>query len=319
MQEQVTKTFDKLWNKMYDGQSYSDEELGITNDNSKLITWSDNMITTWVDSAISARKNIRILDLGCGGGYGFKSILEINKLSFSNLSHIDYVGVDLIDLSTTKKNVELFASTTLPDVSFSIEVLNQDMNTLPFLNEFDLIIALGSLHHTPSVASALQSTYSNLKPDGTYIGWIINDQKPLRKTTDAFFRDFFNDNSQQIHHEQDLSSLALIFKSLGEALDDKTISIDKKVTCLDLHPGTYKLQTLLYDYFLKCYHKSGSSSEGLTRIKAQLFDWFAPEYYHQTSRNNLEDILNALPNSNNHSIVTKTNGHFFKFEKGANV
>ena len=263
MQEQVSKAFDKLWNKMYDRDSFSDEELGISNDNSKLISWSDHLITTWVSSAISDKKTIRILDLGCGGGYGFKSILELNQPAFASLSHIHYVGVDLIDLDEAKKNIDYFIQATLPNVSFSIDLLNEDMNTLPFSNEFDLVIALGSLHHTPSVVSSLQSTYANLKLDGTYIGWIINEQKHLRRITDSFFREFFNDDSQQAHHDEDLSSLAIIFKSLGEALDGKSITIDKRVTCLDLDPGTYNMQSLLYDYVLKCYYKSGTSSEGL--------------------------------------------------------
>ncbi|WP_115071199.1 bifunctional 2-polyprenyl-6-hydroxyphenol methylase/3-demethylubiquinol 3-O-methyltransferase UbiG [Synechococcus sp. UW179B] len=316
MQEQVSKAFDKLWNQMYDRDSCSDDELGITNDNMKLVRWSNDLITKWVSDAISARQTFSILDVGCGGGYGFKSILELNQASFAKLNHIEYVGVDLIDLNETKKNLDLFLSTSLPNVSYSIELLHEDMNTLSTVDQFDLVIALGSLHHTPSVSLSLQSTYRYLKSDGTYIGWIINDQKPLRRITDTFFRDFFNDAVQQIYHDQDLSSLSLIFKALGEALEDKTISIDNRVTCLDLDPGTYKLQTLLYDYFMKCYFKSGDSTEGLTRIKAQIFDWFAPQYYHQTSRNELIDILTVLPASVNHCIVTKTNGHFFKFDKG---
>ena len=92
---------------------------GIANDNSKLIRGSDNLITS-CEFALD-KKTIRILDLGCGGGHGFKSIVELNQPAFASLSHIHYVKVDLIDLDEAKKNIDSLIQATLPNVSFSIE------------------------------------------------------------------------------------------------------------------------------------------------------------------------------------------------------
>lgn len=218
-------------------------------------------------------------------------------------------------MEVSRKNIELFAKSALPETNFSFRLLNADMNSIPLTEQFDIVIAIGTLHHTPSVLAALQSTYLRLKPAGTYIGWIINNQKPLRSFTDEYFRQYFTDSSKENYFDQDLTGLSYIFKSLGEALGDQSILIKDKITCLDLEPGSYQLQTLLYDYFLKCYYKSGTSSEGLTRIKAQLWDWFVPKYYHQTSQEELSAMIIQLEGSTDSEIITKTNGHFFKFIK----
>jgi hypothetical protein len=85
MQDQVNKTFDTLWNTIYDRNLHSEEELGVANDNSKFIDWSDGHITSWLSTASAKGESISILDAGCGGGYGLKSILEINKENFQNL------------------------------------------------------------------------------------------------------------------------------------------------------------------------------------------------------------------------------------------
>ena len=79
--------------------------------------------------------------------------------------------------------------------------------------------------------------------------------------------------------------------------------------------GKYNLQTLFYDFFLKCYYKSGESQEGETRVIAQLFDWFNPLYYHQTSRSELIEMIENLDEIKNYEIISKTNGHFFKVTK----
>ena len=67
MRQQVTDVFDELWNKRYDRQSHDDAELGLLNDNRKLVSWSDGLITSWVRQALAGRTTLRILDAGCGG------------------------------------------------------------------------------------------------------------------------------------------------------------------------------------------------------------------------------------------------------------
>ena len=93
-------------------------------------------------------------------------------------------------------------------------------------------------------------------------------------------------------------------------------SIPKNSKLLDLKAGQYKLQTLLYDYFLKCYYRSEESER---RQLHQLFDWFSPDYYHQTTRYELEEIISELNFDNREceilDIVSKENGHYFFLRK----
>jgi len=315
-QAQVASAFNTLWNGLYDTNSFSEDELGIPNDNQKLLDWSVGLLPMWVSNAIGSKNRISILDAGCGLGYGIKSVIEVCHKEFAALKKLSYHGIDLIDLSRTKEKVKACTEIVMPDTDTNVCVHLMDMIESSKLNQdFDIILALGSLHHTPSVEKYLASTFDSLKPGGTYIGWIINEQKPLRACTDKFFRGFFSDATLAENHDSDLTSLAQIFLSLGNALNNKEITLTKSVNCLGIEPGTYRLQSLLYDYFLKCYFKGGENEEGLIRVKAQLYDWFVPIYYHQTSRNQLESILASLNHSSYYEICTSTNGHFFKITK----
>ena len=83
------------------------------------------------------------------------------------------------------------------------------------------------------------------------------------------------------------------------------------VPVLGLPAGEYKIQTLIYDYLIKLYYVKGHS---LDRTYDQLFDWFMPKWYHQTSRTELEEMIKSL-NPSRSDIVTKTNGHLFFITK----
>ena len=58
------------------------------------------------------------------------------------------------------------------------------------------------MHHSESVASAIKEIRKTLKKNGLFIFWIINQQKPIRKITDSFFRDHFKEiNPKNITNE----------------------------------------------------------------------------------------------------------------------
>ena len=84
-QKQVGEVFESLWNNIYSKEDIDnkDYELGIANDNKKLMRWSDNKIPSWIENINTNSDKINILDAGCGGGYGIKSIMELckNKLN----------------------------------------------------------------------------------------------------------------------------------------------------------------------------------------------------------------------------------------------
>ena len=318
-QKQVTKVFSSLWGEI---DTYQTD--GIDSYISRHQEWSDGKIGDWISLAIgsSSTNKIKILDAGCGLGITFANIFSTAVVE--DKVNIKYTGLDLIDLKPTRSFLKQELSKPIYNISnLEIELVNQDMRSYCDMNiaTKDLVIAFGSLHHTDDLKKSLYSTFSSLKPSsdnnsGYYIGWIINSQKPLRASTDIFFRDFFKKFSSVEDCSDELSILSIIFRELSQELGDKTINIPKDSKLLQLKSGDYKLQTLLYDYFLKCYYRSDESER---RQLHQLFDWFSPHYYHQTSRDQLDSILLSL-NKNGQiceiiDIVSKVNGHYFILRK----
>ena len=169
-------------------------------------------------------------------------------------------------------------------------------------------MAIGSLHHTPGVMESLSATLKCVKPGGYYLGWIINKQKPLRATTDQFFRDHFSRFNHLSECEKELGTLVEIFQALSESIGDRKIYIKNNLDFMELSPGEYGLQSLLYDYILKCYHRSGVSPKWNIY---SLFDWFNPKYYHQTSREELDQLIESIDCVEPVDIVTHVSGHFF--------
>ena len=308
------KTFANLWSEyeIYDGKHLRDREI----DKDRMQSWSDNKLVRWLTRAIEHVPTSRpfiIVDAGCGLGYGFSVLLEL-LLSQSNESTLlrknnrkfIYYGLDLIDLEKTEVFMQNFIRSH--NLNFECRFINFDILNSEFTENYaDLVVSLGSMHHTKSVETALQSTFSCLQRRGTYIGWIINKQKPLRAATDAFFRQHFGGLSLK-ECERELETLNTIFTSLGEALSDTNVQINQESKVLGLAAGKYKLQSLLYDYFLKCFYINNHSKQ---RHIHQLYDWFSPTYYEQTDRAQLEQYIGKIEGNSTHEIITKTNGHFF--------
>lgn len=320
-QTQVTAVFDSLWNSIYvdEAGSIDPVELGLLNDKSKLLQWSDNLIEKWVGDVLeSSTSGVSIIDLGCGIGQSFRCIVEICERSFSQVKELHYYGVDLINLGNAERVVKTALENTIPDVPSKTTFEQVDMVGFGGSSRrAQLVFALGSLHHTPSVRESLIATYQNVAPGGCYVGWIINKQKPLRSVTDGFFRDYFSRYSSINGCSEELYELANIFEKLGEATVGVDVTVRKDIEVLGLPAGTYNLQSLLYDYVLKCYFRSGDMPEGSTRIVAQLFDWFSPRYYHQTSLEQLNAYVDALEFVERYEVVEKTNGLFFMIKKAS--
>jgi SAM-dependent methyltransferase len=256
-----------------------------------------------------------VLDCGVGLGVGaavlgairFQESTSSGGLTSFASKVLNYTGIDLIELDKTKP----FLTRHCPKWNLSLQCL--DMNAASLLpEEFDLVFALGTLHHTDNVGLALESTWKAVKPGGTYIAWIINELKPLRAATDEFFRAKLNEDGDLSLNDDELSALAHFFYQLGNKLGDITFDINYSIRTLDLQAGTYKLQTLFYDYFLKCYFNPARS---MAQTKLQLFDWFAPRNYHQTSRRQLLAHIEALGDVLEHEVVTKLDGHFFALKR----
>ena len=311
-QLQTANVFNSLWNEshIYDSVSRDGEILNWFN-------WTNGNIDRWLTNAIRTNE-IKLLDAGCGTGWGASILFsKINSLQLP-LQRITYTGIDLIEVSKTRSYLENFIKEGKIEMEVLFDVRKICMMELNQVNEFDIVYTMGTLHHTPDLQKSLESTYAYLKPGGTYISRIINKQKPLRGHTDDFFRQYFRQFSELSECEGELKTLAQIFEEIGKCLDKNSIEIERRSELLDLNPGIYKLQELLYDYFIKCYYKQWDSEFGeipFERSIHQLFDWFSPHYYHQTNSSELQEYIQNLEHVDSYEIIEKTNGLFFSIIK----
>ena len=313
-QKQTSQVFSSLWNDLFILKNTTGDRDARDNDYKKILKWSDGKVISWINAAIKNEK-FTMLDSGCGIGWTISQFIEKEETDLMNLKEFNYTGIDLIDISNNQEFLSHYTQRYLQHVSIKTSFRQMDMLNLEDLDEeYDLVWAMGTLHHTPSVEDAFKSTYGKVKRHGTYIGWIINSQKPHRRISDDLFRQYFQKFDDINDCIDELRELSNIFQKIGSILGDEKIEIKKDLPFLELQQGQYLIQELLYDYFFKCFYKSGSNDESQNRIIASLFDWFNPEYYHQTSRSQLEKIIEKVGPSN-YEIVTKTNGHFFRVEK----
>jgi SAM-dependent methyltransferase len=267
----------------------------------KYQTWSNGKIFDWIGSSVEkvvhkSGGRAKVIDFGCGLGVSAAALLNSFK------SKISYLGVDIFPLD---KTASFLAEQEFNDITLQVKNMADDQ----WPNEYDLALALGSLHHTPSVEKSIVNTSKVLRDGGRYIGWVINKQTPLRQATDKVFRDHYSQLENDEKKWEEARRHAYISWRIAEALGDQTITLKEDVPSWCLSKGTYKIQTLLFDYLIKI-----SKDESLERSAHQAYDWFVPQYYHQTDRTELLSILERL-NVSNIEVITKTNGHCFSFTK----
>jgi len=318
-QNQITDTFEMHWNELK-----SQRFFGLMSDSEFVAILREE--SAWYKpyaSAISSALNdvkprtgtseLNVLDAGCGLGLGICSIILTCPDVFSRFRKINYWGVDLIDLSLTERMLRRAFNLILPESTANISLSRADFTSLSHDHEsLDLVLALGSLHHTPSVGRSLTALVSMASTHCVFIGWIINKQKPLRAITDDYFRVYFGDLSG---HDTilKLRDLAELFAKIGRVIGDSTVDVEREIEALDLKPGQYRVQEILYDYVWKCFYQKPGDDQEIETATAQLQDWFMPKYYHQTSRGDLHNILVSDLGLKNFTITETTNGLLFGF------
>lgn len=299
-QRQTAQLFGYIWKN---NQPYQDgESSGLETDKQVMAKLSEGRFEKALNAFFadfSPKKPCRLLDAGCGVGYGF-------KMTFTEyIDRIEYIGIDVHP--NLDETYQYLSRLTSPNGN-TLEkptLIQCSMNDLPdCIRDVDLIWAHGSMHHSDSVGSAVANLSARLSKNGLFLFWIIGEQKPLRKKTDEFFRDQAMTFSDPDQFYNELIGYSKLTMALGSALEEKAIDIEHPIKMLGIEPGRYKLQTLLYDYFVKCYYKPGLSLE---RHVHQHLDWFFPTFYHQTGREDLEKILDKSGFSQ-YDIVEKTNG-----------
>ena len=301
-QKNTANAFSYMWrnSKTYDNPRKSEIQTSFDASNSLF----PKVIAKYFKSL--GLKEIKFLDVGCGYGYGF-------KVYFSKyISQIKYVGFDVHEeLHRTYRFLnKIFLKQTNSPI-----IVKASMNKIPNIKLFknvDFAWAEGTLHHSENIESAVREISKTLKKGGLFMFWTINEQKPLRKFTDIFFRSHFQTypNSKKVMDE--LKKIAHLSAAFGKSLGGDKVTLKSKIECLQIKPGTYKLQELLYDYIIKLYYRGKMISR--ERRAHHLFDWFRPAFYHQISRNKLKKILQKN-NLNIVHYIEKTNGHYVVCKK----
>jgi ubiquinone/menaquinone biosynthesis C-methylase UbiE len=113
----------------------------------------------------------RILEIGCGSGYGARLLSSIKPVS--------YVGIDLMP-----EQIERTKAIALPNTEFAV----MDATDLSAFEDesIDYVVVFGILHHIPSWRTVLSEIERVLAPGGRL--FIEEPQKNSVKLLDRLFR-----------------------------------------------------------------------------------------------------------------------------------
>ncbi len=133
-------------------------------------------VSNWGFSHIEAKSNMKILDIGCGGGMGIKKWLELSK--HSKVIGLDYSSESVKkSMKKNKKAVE----------QGRCEVIEGSVMNLPFKeNEFDFVSAFDTVHFWPDMMKSFKNVNRVLKPGGQFL--IVNEASFLDKRSKKWER-----------------------------------------------------------------------------------------------------------------------------------
>jgi arsenite methyltransferase len=202
----------------------------------------------------------RVLDAGCGSGFG--ASLWLDALEG------EWFGADIseaIDVAGRRLGGN-------PKLHF----LQADMLQLPFRDgTFDLIIAEGTMHHTPSTERAFQALTPLLAAGGEMVIYVYRKKGPLREFTDDYIRQVIADIPPGEAWE-----LLKPLTRLGEALAKLKVEVEvpEDIPYLGIKAGRYDVHRLLYYHFAKMFWHDRQSFDENHHIN---FDWYHPRYAHR--------------------------------------
>ena len=106
---------------------------------------------------IPENKKIKIIDIGCGGGW------LVNSLAYHLRDNIDVIGVDF------NPNVIDYAKKVKSSLNVKSKFFVSDLFTFEEENKFDIIISLGVLHHTNHCIEAINHVMKYAKKNHMYL------------------------------------------------------------------------------------------------------------------------------------------------------
>lgn len=203
-----------------------------------------------------------VLDLGCGGGY--TTSLWMNGAWTGRL----WLGADYSDAIDVAR--DRFGH--LPGTAF----IQADILHLPLRpGAFDVVIAEGVLHHTPSTRRALESAARMLAPGGEIMFYVYRRKGPIREYVDDLVRERISSLPPADAWEA-LKPVTRLGQALAETGASLTISED--IPLLEIPQGTYDVQRLFYWHVGKLFWNPDMSFDENHHIN---FDWYHPVFAHR--------------------------------------
>jgi len=217
----------------------------------------------------------RELSLEVGPGSGF------NSRFMAENSRGQVFAVDISDAAfTTFENTR--------DL-LNCHVIQADLMDMPFPDQvFDLIIADGVLHHTPSTKNAVGALYRKLKPGGQFFFYVYKKMGPARQFCDRFIREKFT----KLAPEECYKACEGLTE-LGRELSRLNARVNLKigVPILGIPSGDHDVQRLLYYSFVKCFWNEAFDHETNNMVN---FDWYHPSYAWQHTEDEVRGWLEQL-------------------------
>jgi SAM-dependent methyltransferase len=207
---------------------------------------------------------IYLYDAACGFGGIANEIIDD-----ATIRNLVYVGADIHNsLQIIPERIKAFDQCGL--------LLRWDIvNPLPILEKFDYVLCRAALHHTPDPPRTFTTLCSSLKRGGILAISVYNKKSICREAAD----DALRSKIAKMPPEEAFAA-SREFTILGKVLQEiqEEIVIPEDLPLLGIRKGSCKVQTLIYDHFLKCFYNSEFGEQHSTLVN---FDWYHPPFAHR--------------------------------------
>lgn len=248
--------------------------------------------------------------------YGFETIDELNAF-YRSKNNILEVGVgsgfnlEYISKHTGARMTACDASSVVCAnirklLGERVLVYNCDLKDVP--KKYDLIIADGVLHHTPSTKEAALALYDKLEVGGHMYAYIYRKMGAIREFTNDTIRNKISTmtEDEKVEYCKGITDFAREI----DKFKDK-IYVDMEI--LGLKPGFYTPHELIYYGVIKCFWNDAFSYE---ENNLNNYDWFAPQEAWTHTDEEVLGWFKDLPceckinnaNPNGISLLVKKNG-----------
>lgn len=223
--------------------------------------WNDLFAEIRAHARAARQAPVHVYDAACGfGGIAEELIDE------STAAGLAYLGADIhLALRDVLRQHPL--------ISTCGTLLRWDISRpLPGGPRFDYVICRAALHHTPEPRTTFAALCTHVKPGGRLAISVYRKKGPAREALDDHFRAMIGALSPHEAYE-----LCRQFTALGKALQQVQgfVTIEQDLPLFGIRQGSYPVQKLFYDHFLKCFFNSEFGDEYSTLVN---YDWYHPAY-----------------------------------------